>query len=477
MSSFTLAAVANAAIALLANTASAHLIMQKPVPFGVDSLDNSPLEDAFPGNYPCKQRTGVYDITTMNFMKVGDPQELSFEGSASHGGGTCQIAVSLDTEPTPNSTFKIIQVFEGGCPVSSDGNTGTHPFTFTIPEGFPNGVSTMAWFWNNRVGNREAYMNCAPITVSGGSDSLDYYDSLPNLFLANLPSSECEVPESASLKVPNGGQFVLQAPQESLIAPSGPKCSAYAASQTEGVKGYQSATKANIAAYKAPAGAAGSTGKPEPNATPASELGGGSGGGGAPAATTAPAGPPSGTAPSAGGQPKPPPAGMDGGYSASATSAAAGSAPVTMSTAVSSAAAAPPSSAAAAPPSSAAAPPASSAPAAAPSSYAAQPSSAGVAAPSAGAASPSGSYGSGSTSSGGSCSSSSGGIECSSDGSQFGMCTAGGEMVWQKVAAGTKCQNGGIVKRDEVVELAPEFRNPHVRRHVRGAGVHKKFEF
>lgn len=463
MPSYTFATAAGAAIALFASSASSHLIMQKPVPFGVDSLDNSPLEDAFPGNYPCKQRAGVYDITTMNFMKVGEPQELSFEGSASHGGGSCQLAVSLDTEPTPQSVFKIIQVFEGGCPVSSDGNTGTHPFTFAIPEGFPNGVSTFAWYWNNRVGNREAYMNCAPITVSGGSDDLDYYNSLPNLFLVNLPSSDCESPDSTSVTIPNPGQFVLKDPAGSLAAPSGPKCSAYAASQLDGVQGYQSATKANIAAYKAPASDAGSTGKAQPNATPASELGGGSGGGGAPAATTtAPAsGPPQGSSPANSAHP---PAGgsYGGGNSSPATSAAAaGPTLITMSTAVSSAPAA--------------AAPTSSAPVeAAPSSYAQMSvsSGAGVAAPS--GAAPSGSYGaapSSGASSGGSCSSSSGGIECSPDGSQFGMCTAGGEMIWQVVAAGTKCQNGGIVKREASEEA---FRNPHVRRHARGAGVHRR---
>lgn len=471
MPSLTLTAVAGTVLTFFANSALAHLIMQKPVPFGVDSLDNSPLEDAFPGNYPCKQRSGVYDLTTMNFMKVGDPQELSFKGSASHGGGTCQLAVSLDTEPTPNSTFKIIQVFEGGCPISSDGNTGTHPFTFTIPEGFPNGVSTFAWYWNNRVGNRESYMNCAPISVSGGSDNLDYFDSLPNLFLVNLPSSDCEAPDSTSVEIPNPGQFIMKDPQGSLSAPSGPKCSAYAASQTEGVKGYQSATKSNIAAYKAPANAAGSTGKAQPNATPASELGGG--GGSAPAATTAPAnGAPSGGSspassaqPSAGGS-------YDGGSPSPPTSVAAGGGPsqVTMSTAVSSApsAAAPTSSAAAAP----------SSAAAAPSSYAqlSPSSNAGVAAPS--GATPSG----GSSSSGGSCSGSStgGGISCSPDGKQFGMCTAGGEMLWQKVAAGTKCENGGIVSKRDVEEGwgdAQQFRNPHVRRHVRGAGMHREYEF
>lgn len=135
--------------------AQGHLIMQTPVPFGVDTLNNSPLVDAKPGtsasDYPCKQRAGVYDITAMNNMKVGEPMELSFIGSASHGGGTCQLAISTDLEPAYNSTFKLIQVFEGGCPIQAGGNDGTHPFTFDLPTGTPNGRLTLSWMWYNHV--------------------------------------------------------------------------------------------------------------------------------------------------------------------------------------------------------------------------------------------------------------------------------------------------------------------------------------
>lgn len=156
-------AIALAAVSLIAPS-TAHLTMSNPVPFGADTLTTSPLANAkigTPGSdFPCKQRPGVYDITAMNNMKVGDPQKLDFKGSASHGGGTCQIAVSMDPEPTANSTWKIIQVFEGGCPIDANGNAGTHPFTFVIPEKFPNGRATLAWTWYNRIGNREIYMNC-----------------------------------------------------------------------------------------------------------------------------------------------------------------------------------------------------------------------------------------------------------------------------------------------------------------------------
>lgn len=164
--------------------------MQHPIPFGKETLNNSPLVDAKPGtsqsDYPCKQRPGVYKVDTVNKMSVGSPIELNFTGSASHGGGTCQISVTLDKEPSVKSVFKVIQTYEGGCPTAQDGNSGSTDFSFKIPKGFPNGRMSLAWTWYNKIGNRELYMNCAPIEVSGGSDNNDVYDALPNMYLINM---------------------------------------------------------------------------------------------------------------------------------------------------------------------------------------------------------------------------------------------------------------------------------------------------
>jgi hypothetical protein len=188
-----------AATLLLAGQATAHMMLNHPVPFGVDTLNTSPLKNIKPGpvssgsDYPCKQREGVYDITTMNNMAVNSPIDLSFNGTASHGGGTCQIAVTLDKEPTFDSVFKVIKVFEGGCPTSGEGNDGSDDFKFTLPKGFPNGQATLSWLWYNKLGGtREVYQNCAPITVTGGSDSKEVFNSLPNQYLINLPTTECQ---------------------------------------------------------------------------------------------------------------------------------------------------------------------------------------------------------------------------------------------------------------------------------------------
>ncbi|KAK4547382.1 hypothetical protein LTR36_001038 [Oleoguttula mirabilis] len=421
------------AVSLAATTffgiGNGHLILSSPVPFGLDSLNNSPLVDAKPGSsgadYPCKLRTGVYDITAMNNMVVGQSMELSFTGSASHGGGTCQLAITTDLEPAANTTFKLIQTFEGGCPIQADGNDGTHPFTFDLPTGTPNGRLTFAWMWYNRVGNREIYMNCAPLDVTGGSDSLDYYDSLPNAYVINLPTSECSTVETSNQEIPFPGQFILKDDSVSAAAASGPSCAASAAAQTEGVSGYKSATSANGAATQAPAknadvtGAA--TGAATQTAAASSSAAGGYGASSQASMTSAAA------------------ASATSSNSASSAAASTGSGSfVTISTAAATT---------------------SAEPSAYPTMTAS--SAAGVAAPSGYAAA----SGTGSSSSGSS------GTTCSDDGalvcngsSQFGLCNHG-SVVWQAVAAGTTCSNGAIQKRSVI-------RHPHIRRHARNAGAH-----
>jgi len=143
----------------------------------------------------------------MNEIPVDKPILLSFDGSAIHGGGTCQLSITFDAQPTKKSVFKVIQTFEGGeCPKP----TGSG-LTFNIPKEFPNAENaTLAWTWFNRVGNREMYMNCAPISITGGSDSKDYYGTLPDMLVANIPATDCRTEDSKDAQPPNPGAFVLQ---------------------------------------------------------------------------------------------------------------------------------------------------------------------------------------------------------------------------------------------------------------------------
>jgi len=219
------------ALASLSTMTAAHLIMQQPIPYSADTLDNSPLANALPGtaesNFPCKLRTNAFEVTQENNIKVGEQNTISWKGSASHGGGTCQLSVTLDREPTAKSTFKVIASWIGGCPTSSDGNGGTHPFNWTMPPEVPNGKATFAWNWISKLsGQPEFYMNCAPITISGGASNTDEFDKLEDLFRVNLPSSNCGSQASHDLEIPNPGKYVTTFGSTALANPTGSGCAA-----------------------------------------------------------------------------------------------------------------------------------------------------------------------------------------------------------------------------------------------------------
>jgi hypothetical protein len=55
----------------LACTCTAHMILENPKPYGIDTLNNSPLDDSGL-DFPCKQREGVYDLIQTNNWKVGE---------------------------------------------------------------------------------------------------------------------------------------------------------------------------------------------------------------------------------------------------------------------------------------------------------------------------------------------------------------------------------------------------------------------
>ena len=124
---------------LLATQAASHIIMESPVPYGNNTINNSPL-DASGSDYPYKQRQGVYTISQINNIIVGDSQPLIFLGSVIHGGGSCQISISLDKEPTASSTFKVIKSIKGACAGLS---SGPLPYNFTVPADIPNSQFTL----------------------------------------------------------------------------------------------------------------------------------------------------------------------------------------------------------------------------------------------------------------------------------------------------------------------------------------------
>ncbi|KAF7597127.1 hypothetical protein BBP40_009465 [Aspergillus hancockii] len=214
----------------------AHMIMSQPAPYGKDTLNNSPLE-AGGSDFPCKLRPNAFqDPAQETVAKVGERMPLTFIGSATHGGGSCQISLTKELEPTKDTEWMVIKSIEGGCPANVEGNLAggadmINPteFSYTIPEGIEPGKYTLAWTWFNRIGNREMYMNCAPITVADGSVEASggtedrvvrkRSTSYPPLFVANI--NGCITKEGVDIRFPNPGDNVEYAGNPSNLAPDG----------------------------------------------------------------------------------------------------------------------------------------------------------------------------------------------------------------------------------------------------------------
>lgn len=215
-----------AALSLFSTSVGAHMMMAQPVPYGRSTLNNSPLA-ADGSDFPCKQRAGVYDLEgASNILTIGEPQTLSFIGSAVHGGGSCQVSLTSDSQPTKDSKWMVIHSIEGNCPSNVTGDlpdnadgTGAAVFQYTIPDSIKPGEYTIAWSWVNKIGDREFYMNCGPATVVAGfqkryapapKKSKRQAASLPAIFVANLQgvSNGCATTEGADILYPDPGSSV-----------------------------------------------------------------------------------------------------------------------------------------------------------------------------------------------------------------------------------------------------------------------------
>lgn len=219
-----------------ASVASAHMIMTNPVPYGVDTLNNSPLA-ADGSDFPCKLRSNTYEVTEENVMVIGQSHNLTFQGSATHGGGSCQISLTTDLTPSKDTEWQVIKSFEGGCPANVDGNLSggatmadPYSFDFAIPEGISAGKYTLAWTWFNRIGNREMYMNCAPVTVKSASSSKRSEEAevkvvekrsstFPPMFVANI--NGCTTSENVDIRFPQPGDVVQYLGEPSNLAKVG----------------------------------------------------------------------------------------------------------------------------------------------------------------------------------------------------------------------------------------------------------------
>lgn len=218
-------------LAALAGSASAHMMLSYPPPLNskynpfansgsIDYSYTAPLA-ADGSDYPCKgyqSDLGTPAGQATATFTAGQQGNITVVGGAAHGGGSCQISMSTDGA----KTFKVIQSIIGNCPTNGEGN-----FDFTVPADMPAGDAVLAWSWNNRIGNREFYMNCAAVTIAGGSSKRDEdaekraasFSSLPDMFVANIGNG-CSVAEGGDVEYPNPGDAVTNN-SDNPEAPSG----------------------------------------------------------------------------------------------------------------------------------------------------------------------------------------------------------------------------------------------------------------
>ncbi|KAJ5742372.1 uncharacterized protein N7511_011391 [Penicillium nucicola] len=208
--------------------------MTSPEPYSQDTLKNSPLAE-HGSDFPCKLRTNAFLApSTETIYQIGTENSIKFKGSATHGGGSCQLSLTEDREPTKDSKWKVIKSYEGGCPTKAErlaggatADNGLH-LDFAIPEGVQPGKYTLAWTWFNRIGLREMYMNCAPITVASGSsqqpkDIQKQTPTFPPMFVANI--NGCITKENLDIRFPEPGSIVEHNGQmDHLLREGEPPC-------------------------------------------------------------------------------------------------------------------------------------------------------------------------------------------------------------------------------------------------------------
>lgn len=209
----------------LAGLAQAHMEMIYPAPFkskanpnsngDVDYSMTSPL-DAGGANFPCK---GYHSLVgspagkATASWKAGQTYNMTITGGANHNGGSCQASLSFDS----GKSWSVIHSYVGNCPLS-----GTSSYDFKIPSDTPSGDALFAWTWFNKVGNREMYMNCATVSISGSSSkNTNALSNRPAMFVANVGNG-CSTKEGSDLDFPSPGSDISK--DSSGISPPVGKC-------------------------------------------------------------------------------------------------------------------------------------------------------------------------------------------------------------------------------------------------------------
>jgi hypothetical protein len=271
------------ALAALLPATSAHLTMSNPKQWdaGAGSGQNQFPLAADGSDFPCQNGTPQPSTET---YEPGSTQPLQLLGTAVHGGGSGQMLITYDTNPTKNSVWRVMQSWEGNHPVQADGNLSpadpTHQLpllNFKVPEGLKSGTAVVAWSWFNHIGNREHYMKCSTVTISGSETSDTAFNNLPTMMKGNDGQTGCTVQpdEANSLKFKNPGPNVIGtgtvtvACDQSEAGGSGSSSGSSGSSDSSGSSGSSSpvATGTGSGSYATPSAVASGVASSAPVAT------------------------------------------------------------------------------------------------------------------------------------------------------------------------------------------------------------------
>lgn len=133
------------ALSLLLSGALSHMQMSDPSPLRDPHADreNEPKDyniltplRSDGSDFTCKGYQWNTLLTSVASYTAGQTYELKLKGSATHGGGSCQISLSCDN----GVNFKVLRSIVGGCPQQDS-------YDFTIPENCETATCLLAWTW------------------------------------------------------------------------------------------------------------------------------------------------------------------------------------------------------------------------------------------------------------------------------------------------------------------------------------------
>ncbi|KAF8978301.1 hypothetical protein BGZ46_006621 [Entomortierella lignicola] len=173
--SFSKMALCLISLAALATVSQAHVGLLRPCARGspnsgcpapsngqhIDYDLNSPVGTHDTISAPLCKQTAASTIRTK--VTAGSQIRTEYNVGAPHGGGHCQWAISYDK----GKKWVVVKTLLRDCLKNVSGGQA-YSVSVPIPKNAPAGKATFMWLWNNAIGNRELYSNCADIEIVGG---------------------------------------------------------------------------------------------------------------------------------------------------------------------------------------------------------------------------------------------------------------------------------------------------------------------